>query len=63
MRVKTHQSPDATPELHVEPVDDDRWTWRFVEGDLELQSNEIYSTREDAAERARRAYPDVELSD
>ena len=61
--MKTSQPADAQPELHVEPIGEDRWTWRFVQGDLELQSNENYATRDVAADRARRAYPDVELAE
>ena len=60
--MKTSQPADATPALHVEPLGD-QWTWRYVEGDLELHSNETYPTEEEAADRARRAYPDVELAD
>lgn len=48
-------------ELHIDQVDDDAWTWRFVEGDLELNSNETYDTRDAAADAARRAYPDLAL--
>ena len=61
--MKTHQSADPDPELHVDPVGDDMWTWRYVEGDMELHSNETYSSREEAADKARRAYPDVELAE
>ena len=53
-------------ELRVDPIEDDGWSWRFVEPDLdpavELNSNETYSTREAAADAARRAYPDLEVS-
>ena len=61
--MKTHQSADPPPELHVDTLGDDRWTWRYVEGDMELHSNEMYATREEAADRARRAYPDVSPAD
>lgn len=61
--MQTHPSADAKPELHVDAIEDDRWTWRYVEGDMELHSNETYSSRDEAADRARRAYPDVEVSE
>ena len=52
-------------QLHVEPVGGDRWTWRYVENGtrIELWSNEMYGSREEAAEWARRAFPDLEVAD
>lgn len=61
--MKTHPSADPTPELHVDEVGDDRWAFRYVEGDMELNSNETFATREEAADKARRAYPDVALTE
>ena len=52
-------------ELRVQAVEDDGWTWCYVEPDhdVELYSNETYSTAEDAREWARRAYPDLSFGD
>ncbi len=63
--MKTHQPADPRPELHVDRLDDDRWTWRYVEREsgLELHSNETFSSREVAVDWARRAYPDVPFAD
>lgn len=58
---KTSPRAEATPELHVDALEGGRWTWRYVEGDLQLCSNETYGSQEQAADRARRAYPDVEV--
>ncbi len=56
-----------TPPAHleVESVAGDRWTWRYVETgtEIELWSNEMYSSRQEAAEWALRAYPDLEVAD
>ncbi len=61
--MKTPRSADPNPELHVDAVGDDQWAWRYVEGDMELNSNETFASREEAADKARRAYPDVDLAD
>ena len=61
--MKTHQSADPTPELHVDEVGENHWAWRYVEGDMELNSNETFTSRDQAADNARRAYPDVDLTD
>lgn len=63
--MKTSRPADPRPQLHVDAVDDDRWTWRYVEQEtgLELYSNEMFSSREIAAEWAKRAYPDVPLAE
>ena len=52
-------------QLHVEAVPGDRWTWRYAEAGtgIELWSNETYGSQEEAAEWARRAYPDLEVAD
>lgn len=60
--MKTHRSAEAAPELHVDEVEG-RWAFRYVEGDMELNSDETVATREEATDYARRAYPDVELQD
>jgi hypothetical protein len=56
---------DAHSQLYIERLEDDRWTWRYVEGesDVELHSNETFSSREAAVDWARRAYPDVPFAD
>ncbi len=63
--MKNQQPADARPEIHVYPVEGERWTWRCVEAatGLELHSNETFSTREGAVDWARRAYPDVPFAD
>ncbi len=63
--MKTSRPADPRPQLHVDSLGDDRWTWRYVEQEtgLELHSNETFSSRELAAEWAQRAYPDVPLAD
>jgi hypothetical protein len=50
--------------LHVYQRHDRHWGWCYQEPDsgLELHSNDDYPTREEAAESARRAYPDVPLT-
>ena len=52
-------------ELQVRSVEDDGWTWCYVEpdSDVELYSNEVYPTPDDAKDWARRAYPDVPFAD
>ncbi|HEX6595557.1 MAG TPA: hypothetical protein VF045_01385 [Acidimicrobiales bacterium] len=61
--MKTHPSADPNPELHVDELGENQWAWRYVEGDMELNSNETFATREEAADKARRAYPDVALTE
>ena len=55
----------ASARLHVEPLAGDRWTWKYVETDtgIELCSNEMYGSREEAVDWACRAYPDLEVAD
>ena len=62
MKSKKRQPPQA--ELRVEAVEDDGWTWCYVEPEngVELYSNETYRTVDDARRWARRAYPDLELA-
>lgn len=47
--------------LEIRSRADGRWTWCYREPGrgVELHSNLDYSTREEAAVSARRAYPDV----
>lgn len=67
--MKNQQPPEAdkaaAPALHIHSVEEDRWTWCYVEPatGIELFSNETYATREGAVEYARRAYPDVPFAD
>lgn len=63
--MKSQKSQPPRAELRVEAVEDDRWTWSYVqpEDGVELYSNETYATADDARDWARRAYPDVELAD
>jgi hypothetical protein len=55
----------SAAQVRLEAVGGDRWTWRYVEAgtEIELWSNEMYGSREEAAEWARRAYPDLEVAD
>lgn len=53
-----------TAELRVDPLSEGAgWTWRYVEPGVELNSNETYATREAATNAARRAYPDLSVTD
>jgi hypothetical protein len=54
----------SAAELLVEPLGDDRWEWRYVEAatGVQLHSNENYASAEEAAEWARRAYPDLSVA-
>ena len=63
MKSQKRQPPQA--ELRVEAVEDDGWTWCYVEPEsgVELYSNETYPTAGDAERWARRAYPDVPLAE
>lgn len=63
MKSQKHQPPRA--ELRVEAVEDEGWTWCYVqpENGVELYSNELYATVDDAKDWARRAYPDVPLAE
>ena len=63
--MKNQKSQPPRAELRVESVEDDRWTWRYVEPEdgVELHSNETYATADDAKDWARRAYPDVPLAE
>ena len=62
--MKSQKSQPPRAELRVEAVEDDGWTWCYVEPEdgVELYSNESYATVDDAKEWARRAYPDVPLA-
>ena len=59
------KSPQPRAELRVEPLDQRRWVWRYVEPEegVELYGNETYGTAHEARESARRAYPDVAFAD
>ena len=63
--MNSHNSQQPRAELRVEAVEDDGWTWCYVEPEngVELYSNEMYATVDDAKEWARRAYPDVPLAE
>ena len=63
-RVKSQKRQPRQAELRVEAVEDEGWTWCYVEPDsgVELYSNETYPTVGDARQWARRAYPDVPLT-
>jgi hypothetical protein len=63
--VKTPRPADPRPQLHVDSLEEDRWTWRYVEQEtgVELHSNETFSSRDVAVDWARRAYPDVLFAD
>lgn len=64
-RVKSQKRQPPQAELRVEAVEDDGWTWCYVEPEngVELYSNETYTTVDDARQWARRAYPDVPLAE
>jgi hypothetical protein len=59
------KSRQPRAELRVQSIEDDGWTWSYVEPehDVELYSNETYATAEGAKDWARRAYPDVPFGD
>ena len=63
-RVKSQKRQLPQAELRVEAVENDGWTWCYVEPEngIELYSNETYTTVDDARQWARRAYPDVPLA-
>ncbi len=63
--MKTPPPADPRPELHLDRLEEERWTWRYVEREtgVELHSNETFSSREAASDWARRAYPDVPFAD
>ena len=67
--MKNQQPPDGgqgrPAQLHIERYGDDHWTWRYVEAasGVELHSNETFTSREAAADWARRAYPDVPFAE
>ena len=65
MRVKNQKSRQPRAELRVESVEDDGWTWSYVEPEvgLVLYSNETYATADGAKDLARRAYPDVPFAE
>ncbi len=62
--MKSQNSQPPRAELRVETVEDDGWTWCYVEPEsgVELYSNETYATVDEAKDWARRAYPDVPLA-
>lgn len=60
--------PAAEPpsgRLRVEPTDDNRWNWRYIEdgdsGEFSLQSNEDYDTEQAAVSAARAAYAGLDV--
>jgi hypothetical protein len=63
--VKSQKRQPPQAELRVEAVEDDGWTWCYVEPEngVKLYSNETYTTVDDARQWARRAYPDVPLAE
>jgi hypothetical protein len=63
--VKSQKRQPPQAELHVETVEDDGWTWCYVEPEngVKFYSNETYATADDAGQWARRAYPDVPLAE
>ncbi len=63
--MKSQKSQPPRAELRVEAVEDDGWTWCYVEPEngIEFYSNEVYATGDDAKEWARRAYPDLPLAE
>ena len=67
--VNDHQPTDdrhvPAAEVHVYPIGEGWWSWRYVEraSGVELQSNDIYESREEAVESAGKAYPDLEVSE
>ena len=60
----SQKSQPPRAELRVKAVEDDGWTWCYVEPEdgVELYSNETYATADDAKDWARRAYPDLPLA-
>jgi hypothetical protein len=62
--VKSRKSQPPRAELRVEAVDGEGWTWCYVEPEngVELYSNEIYPTVDEAESWARRAYPDLQVA-
>ena len=63
--MKSQKSQPPRAELRVEGVEDDGWTWCYVEPEngVEFYSNEMYATVDEAKTWARRAYPDVPLAE
>ncbi len=61
--MKTQKSQQPRAELRVQSAEGGRWTWCYVEPDVELFSNETYATADDARRLARRAYPDVAFAE
>ena len=55
------KSPQPRAELRVRSLGEHGWTWCYVEPDhdVELYSNETYSSPEEAKDWARRAYPEM----
>jgi hypothetical protein len=43
-------------------LEDERWSWVFEQDDVRLASNQDYSSRSEAVEAARRAFPDAEIA-
>jgi hypothetical protein len=62
--VKNQKSQPPRAELRVQAVEENGWTWCYVEPEngVELYSNETYPTVDEAKDWARRAYPDVPLA-
>lgn len=48
--------------LEIGRTNDGRWSWRYVDPSrsVDLAANTTYSSADEAASSARRAYPDVE---
>lgn len=43
-------------------LEDERWSWVFEQDDVRLASNQDYSSRSEAVEAARRAFPDAQIA-
>jgi hypothetical protein len=43
-------------------LEDERWSWVFEQDDFRLASNHDYSSRSEAVEAARRAFPDAQIA-
>ena len=43
-------------------VEEERWSWVFEQDDVRLASNQDYSSRTEAVDAARRAFPDAQIA-
>ena len=43
-------------------LEDERWSWVFEQDDVRLASNHDYSSRSEAVDAARRAFPDAHIA-